>query len=114
MNMWPGRYLLPTGSITGGNANGRTASKTAAQRLKGGSSLRQQGAASALDPSGGRWPLLSVPVSRRPRRVGGRWDVIDSALDSWPRTFRLCLILLVTVLSPVAAAMAAELIRHML
>jgi hypothetical protein len=40
--------------------------------------------------------------------------VIESALDSWSRTFRLCLILLVTIAAPVAAAAVAELIRHML
>ena len=35
-------------------------------------------------------------------------------MDSNARTFRLCLILLVTAISPVAAAVVAVLIRHIL
>jgi hypothetical protein len=58
--------------------------------------------------------LMSVPAPQEPRPGGGRWDVVLSALDSWPRTLRLCLIMLVTIAAPVAAAAAAELIRHML
>jgi hypothetical protein len=57
---------------------------------------------------------MSVPAPRRPRQDGKRWDVIQSALDSWSRTFRLCLIMLVASLSSVAVAAIAELIRHML
>jgi hypothetical protein len=57
---------------------------------------------------------LSVPAPRRPRQGGGRWETIRYALDSNARTLRLCLILLVTIAAPVAAAAAAELIRHML
>jgi hypothetical protein len=62
----------------------------------------------------GRYPLLSVPALRRPRRDIGRWETIRYALDSNARTFRLCLILLVTTVSPVVAAVVAVLIRHML
>jgi hypothetical protein len=57
---------------------------------------------------------MSVPARRGPRHGGGRWAVVLSALDSWPRTLRLCLILLVMITAPVAAAVIAELIRHML
>lgn len=53
---------------------------------------------------------MSVPAPQDPRH-GGRWDAIISALDSWPRTFRLCLIWLV-IASPAAAIV--ELIRHAL
>ena len=79
----------------------------------GGDPLRQQGAASALDPSGGRWPRLSVPAPRWPRH-SGRWEVILSALDSWAGTLRLCLILFVAAVAPCLAAVAAVLIRHIL
>lgn len=58
--------------------------------------------------------VVSVPARRKRHRVGGRWDVVLAALDSWPCTLRLCLILLVTITAPAAAAAAAELIRHML
>jgi hypothetical protein len=57
---------------------------------------------------------LSVPATRRPRHDGGRWETVRYALDSNARTFRLCLILLMTALSPVAAAVVAVLIHHML
>ena len=40
-----------------------------------------------------------------------RWRVIGSALDSWPRTFRLCLILLATQL-PLAVVYLSWLLRH--
>ena len=36
------------------------------------------------------------------------------ALDSWDRTFRLCLILLVAAIAPCLAAVTAVLIHHML
>ena len=57
---------------------------------------------------------MSVPAPQEPRHDGGRWDLVLFALESWPRTLRLCLILLVTITAPVAAAAVAELIRHML
>ena len=57
---------------------------------------------------------MSVPAPQEPRHDGGRWEVVLSALESWPRTLRLCLILLVTIAAPVAATAVAELIRHML
>jgi hypothetical protein len=57
---------------------------------------------------------MSVHAPREPRHGGGRWDAVISALDSWPRTFRLCLIWLVAIAAPVTAAVLAELIRHML
>jgi hypothetical protein len=57
---------------------------------------------------------MSVPAPREPRHDAGRWETIRYALDSNARTFRLCLIWLVTIAPPVAAAAVAELIRHML
>ena len=57
---------------------------------------------------------MSVPAPQEPRHDGGRWAVVLSALESWPHTLRLCLILLVTIAAPAAAAALAELIRHML
>jgi hypothetical protein len=83
---------------------------------KGGDPLRQQGAASCLKtPLKGGGLALSVPAPRRPRHEGGgRWEVIGSALDSWPRTFRLCLILGVAAAAPCLAALAAILIHHAL
>jgi hypothetical protein len=74
----------------------------------------QQGAASALRHLEREVTSLSVPATRRPRHDGGRWETVRYALDSNARTFRLCLILLVTAISPVAAAVVAVLIRHML
>ena len=57
---------------------------------------------------------MSTPAPQEPRHGGGRWETIRYALESNARTFRLCLILLVTIVAPVAAAVIAELIRHML
>ena len=57
---------------------------------------------------------MSVPAPRRPSHADGRWETIRYALDSNARTFRLCLIFLVTIASPVAAAVAAVLIHHLL
>lgn len=57
---------------------------------------------------------MSVPAPRLPSHGNGRWGTIRYALDSNARTYRLCLILLVTAISPVAAAVAAMLIHHML
>jgi hypothetical protein len=42
-------------------------------------------------------------AAREPRNSGGRWETIRYALDSNARTFRLCLILLVTIACPIAA-----------
>jgi hypothetical protein len=53
-------------------------------------------------------------VLRRPRHDIGRWETIRYALDSNARTFRLCLILFVTTVSPVVAAVGAVLVHHML
>ena len=57
---------------------------------------------------------MRVPASQRPSHGNGRWEIVGSALDSWARTFPLCLILLVMTAAPVAATAVAELIRHML
>ena len=57
---------------------------------------------------------MSVPVLRRPRHDIGRWETIRYALDSNARTFRLCLILFVTTVSPVVAAVGAVLVHHVL
>jgi hypothetical protein len=56
---------------------------------------------------------MSVPAPREPHE-GGRWGTIRYALDNNPRTFRLCLILLVTALGPCLAAIIAALMRHAL
>ncbi len=55
---------------------------------------------------------MSVPAPREPHQ-GGRWETIRYALDTNPRTFRLCLILLVAAVAPCLAAVIAELVRHM-
>jgi len=52
------------------------------------------------------------PAQLEPRQ-GGRWETIKYAIDSNARTLRLCLICIVLVAAPVAAALVAELIRHM-
>lgn len=65
-------------------------------------------------PGGKGGDLLSVPATRQSRHDGGRWETVRYALDSNARTFRLCLILLVTAISPVAAAVVAVLIHHVL
>jgi hypothetical protein len=57
---------------------------------------------------------MSVPAPRVPRHDGGRWETVRYALDSNARTFRLCLILLVLAISPIAAAVAVVLIHHVL
>jgi hypothetical protein len=57
---------------------------------------------------------MSVPAPRPPRN-DGRWETIRYALDSWARTLRLCLIWLVLIAAPAAAAHPlAGLIRPML
>ena len=56
---------------------------------------------------------MSVPAPRKPHQ-GGRWETIRYALDTNPRTFRLCLILFVAAVAPCLAAVIAEMIRHML
>ena len=57
---------------------------------------------------------MSVSTPWRPHHARGRWEIVGSALDSWARTFRLCLISLVTAISPVPAVVVAVLIHHML
>jgi hypothetical protein len=57
---------------------------------------------------------MSVPAPRRPRHANGRWETIRYALDSNARTFRLCLIVLMTAISPVAATVIAVLVHHVL
>jgi hypothetical protein len=57
---------------------------------------------------------LSVPAPQRLRHDCGRWETIRYALDSNPRTFRLCLILVVAAAAPCLAVVAAVLIHHML
>jgi hypothetical protein len=57
---------------------------------------------------------MSVPAPRLPSHANGRWETIRYALDSNARTFRLCLILLMTAISPVAAGVVAVLIHHAL
>jgi hypothetical protein len=56
---------------------------------------------------------MSVPAPREPGQ-GGRWETIRYALDTNPRTFRLCLILSVVTAGPILAAVVAEMIRHLL
>ena len=57
---------------------------------------------------------MSVPAPWRPRHDCGRWEVFGSALDSWARTFRLCLILLVAAVTPCLAVVTAAMIHHFL
>ena len=57
---------------------------------------------------------MSVPAPREPRHGGGRWETIKYAIDNNGRTLRLCLIWLVMIISPAAATVIAELIRHAL
>jgi hypothetical protein len=81
---------------------------------KGGDPLFQQGAASCLKTfSKGDGLNMSVPAPREPGQ-GGRWETIRYALDTNPRTFRLCLILAVAALAPCLGLVVAELIRHLL
>jgi hypothetical protein len=56
---------------------------------------------------------MSLPASRQPGN-GGRWETIRYALDTNPRTFRLCLILFVVTAGPCVAAVITELARHIL
>ena len=56
---------------------------------------------------------MSVPAPREPHQ-GGRWETIRYALDTNPRTFRLCLILLVAAAAPCLGLVIAEMFRHML
>ena len=56
---------------------------------------------------------MSVPAPREPGQ-GGRWETIRYALDTNPRTFRLCLILSVAAVAPCLGVVIAEMIRHML
>lgn len=70
------------------------------------------------DPSrNGELPVPQDPCPRHgSRRNGGRWETIRYALDTNPRTFRLCLILFVAtvVCSSGVAAVVMMLVRHML
>jgi hypothetical protein len=56
---------------------------------------------------------MSLPAPREPGQ-GGRWDTIRYALDTNPRTFRLCLILSVAAVAPCLAIVIAALARHLL
>ena len=81
---------------------------------QGDDSLRQQGAASYLKTLCRKvTSFMSVPAPREPLH-GGRWETIRYALETNPRTFRLCLILSVAAVPPCLAAVVAELVRHML
>lgn len=54
---------------------------------------------------------MSVPAPRRSHRGNGWWKTIRYAIDSSARTFRFRLILLVMIVSLVAASVAAVLIH---
>jgi hypothetical protein len=56
---------------------------------------------------------MSVPVSPEPS-PGGRWETVRYALDSNPRTLRLCLIWFVVIASPAVSAVITLLMRHVL
>lgn len=56
---------------------------------------------------------MSVPAPREPH-PGGRWETIRYALDTNPRTFRLCLILFVAPVASCLAIVIGELVRHIL
>lgn len=59
-----------------------------------------------------RWAsTVRVPIESQVCHVG-RWDTIRYALDSNARTFRLCLIWAVVIISPIVAAAVAVVIRH--
>jgi hypothetical protein len=55
---------------------------------------------------------MSVPAPREPRN-GERWETIKYAIDSNPRTLRLCLIF-VAIASPAVATVITMLMRHTL
>jgi hypothetical protein len=59
-------------------------------------------------------PRWAPSLGRGDRDNGGRWETIRHALDSNARTLRLCLIWLMASAAPVAAAVVAVLIHHML
>ncbi len=48
---------------------------------------------------------------RDPHRPLRRWDVVSCALQDWPRTLRLCIILLASA-APTAAPLIWLLARH--
>jgi hypothetical protein len=56
---------------------------------------------------------MSVPAPGEPPK-GGRWETIRYALDTNPRTFRLCLILSTATVTPCMGVVVAELMRHVL
>jgi len=45
---------------------------------------------------------------------GGRWETVRYALDSNPRTLRLCLIWCVVIVSPAVTTVITLLMRHVL
>lgn len=57
---------------------------------------------------------MSVPAQRSPGHVCGRWETIRYALESNARTFRLCLILLVTAMASCLVVVAAALVHYFL
>jgi hypothetical protein len=57
---------------------------------------------------------MSLRVPREPRHVGHWEETIRYAIDTTPRTIRLCLILLVVVARSGLIAAVAELLWHML
>jgi hypothetical protein len=90
-----------------GQARGRSRKRTA-PRVSGGPPYTM----TRREPRKVQLPM-SVPAPREPG-PGGRWETIRYALDTNPRTFRLCLILSVATLAPCMGVVVAELIRHML
>jgi hypothetical protein len=79
-------------------------------RKRRGDPLRQQGAAIYLKTLSAerRASTMRVPIMRQSCH-DGRWETIRYALDSNPRTFRLCLIMLVLI---TASALAAAVALH--
>lgn len=56
---------------------------------------------------------MSVPAPREPRS-SGRWETIREAIQDNPKTFRLCLIILVAAVpSSGLLAVTVELLRHL-
>jgi hypothetical protein len=55
---------------------------------------------------------MSVPVLREARHNSSRWGTIRYALDSTPRTIRLCVILLVAGVSTALGSVAAVVLMH--
>jgi hypothetical protein len=56
---------------------------------------------------------MSVPAPREPRS-GGWWEAVIDAIQSNPKTFRLCLIILVAAVpSSGLITLAVEQLRHL-